>query len=436
MRGSLIWMEKNSRIMYLLILLLISCLVFFSQKDRMLSILSKDRPLNILFVLVDNQIVNMVGCYPTAITSTPHIEQLASESVWFSQSFVTNAQEGPSRASILTGMYSHQNGKISNDTQLKVDCPILPGLLQDNGYETALFGKWGLLRMPHGFNHWCILPDDENDLPFKFISKDSIITHASNGPGAITDLAINWMHDRSGRAPFCLFVNYDIPGEKNQDLIDSELQVKGKGETKVLLVRALDDEIGRLYSFLKHNGMLKNTLIIYTSDQGGILGKDGCTQNGLMYDQFIQVPLIVRMPDDVKHPTGELSPMVLNIDHMPTLLEAAQVDIPETVQGQSYWPYLIGQKPADWRKAMYYHYQDYPGDAMVKRHYGIRDDRYKLIHFYYDTDKWEFYNLQEDPKERHNLFFQKEYRKVIDSLKMELEELQLSIDDPVLYRFY
>ena len=107
------------------------------------------------------------------------------------------------------------------------------------------------------------------------------------------------------------------------------------------------------------------------------------------------------------------------------------VDIPEDIQGVSLLPLLKGERPKDWRKSLYYHFYEYPAEHAVKRHYGVRTERYKLIHFYNDIDAWELYDLKKDPREMHNLFGKPGYEKITEKLKGELVKLQTQYDDPI-----
>ena len=128
---------------------------------------------------------------------------------------------------------------------------------------------------------------------------------------------------------------------------------------------------------------------------------------------------------------GEITEMVQNIDYAPTFLDLAGAEIPSDIQGVSLLPLLKGEKPSDWRKSLYYHFYEYPAEHMVKRHYGVRTERYKLIHFYNDIDEWELYDLQEDPKEMNNLFGKEGYGEVTKELKEELKKLQAQYNDPI-----
>lgn len=200
-------------------------------------------------------------------------------------------------------------------------------------------------------------------------------------------------------------------------------------------IKSVDDNIGVLMDYLKKEGLLENTLIVYTSDQGFYMGEHGWFDKRFMYEESLSTPLIVRIPEKFSDFRGRVEAMVQNIDHAPTFLEIAHANIPRDIQGKSYLPWLKGNEPDNWRKGIYYHYQEFPAEHMVKRHYGIRGDRYKLIHFYFDINNWEFYDLNTDPCEMRNLIGEPEYQSRIDSMKQELRKLQIHYDDPVRNKF-
>lgn len=195
--------------------------------------------------------------------------------------------------------------------------------------------------------------------------------------------------------------------------------------------KSVDDNIGILLDYLEESGLLESTIIVYTSDQGFYVGEHGWFDKRFMYEESLRTPLLVRLPDRFSHYRGDVTQLVQNIDHAPTFLELAGVEIPSDIQGQSYLPLLKGENPSTWRKAIYYHYQEYPAEHMVKRHYGIRDQRYKLIHFYQDIDAWEFYDLEKDPAEMHNLIKDPAYQDEIARIKEDLLKLLEQYDDPI-----
>ena len=215
---------------------------------------------------------------------------------------------------------------------------------------------------------------------------------------------------------------------KGKELVKWKYQRYVKDYLKT--AKALDDNIGRLMAYLKANNMLENTIVIYTSDQGFYMGEHGWFDKRFMYEESFSTPHIVRMPSKYKA-QDRVDALIQNIDHTPTFLEIAGVKIPDDIQGKSYLPFLKGEKPKNWRNSLYYHYYEYPGEHAVKRHYGIRTQRYKLIHFYNDIDSWELYDLQKDPSEMQNLINNPAYMDTIELLKKDLETLQTQYDDPI-----
>ena len=197
-------------------------------------------------------------------------------------------------------------------------------------------------------------------------------------------------------------------------------------------VKSLDDNVGRVLDYLKEKNMLDNTLVVYTSDQGFYMGEHGWFDKRFMYEESMHTPLIMRLPKGFDR-KGDITELVQNIDYAPTFLELAGAPVPEDIQGVSLLPLLKGEKPADWRKSLYYHFYEYPAEHMVKRHYGVRTERYKLNHFYNYIDVCELYDLQSDPSEMHNLYGQKEYEPVVTELKTELARLQEQYKDPVRF---
>lgn len=189
-------------------------------------------------------------------------------------------------------------------------------------------------------------------------------------------------------------------------------------------VRSLDNNVGRLLAYLDEQGLAENTLVVYTSDQGFYLGEHGWFDKRYMYEQSLRTPLVMRFPAalQIKGPSDQL---VQNIDYAPTFMDLAGLEVPDDMQGQSLIPMLQGDT-TQWRQAIYYHYYEYPNEHGVKKHYGVRTDRYKLIHFYGDIDTWELYDLQADPEEMHNLYGLPEYEAVTTEMKTRLQQLQES----------
>jgi arylsulfatase A-like enzyme len=193
-------------------------------------------------------------------------------------------------------------------------------------------------------------------------------------------------------------------------------------------IRSVDENVGRVLDYLEENGLTENTLVVYTSDQGFYMGEHGWFDKRFMYEESLRTPLLMRLPKGYSA-KGEITELVQNIDYAPTFLDFAGVEIPAEIQGKSIKPLLSEEKNLKWRDGIYYHYYEFPNEHMVKKHYGIRTDRYKLIHFYDDIDEWELYDLENDPTEMNNLIHSAEHTKIIAELKNNLKELQELYDD-------
>ncbi len=232
----------------------------------------------------------------------------------------------------------------------------------------------------------------------------------------------DWFYDS-------LSVDFHKRALTGKELAEFKFQRYMRDYAKVL--KSLDDNVGRTLDYLEKAGMLENTLVVYTSDQGFYMGEHGWFDKRFMYEESFSTPLVMRLPEGLKA-RGEITELVQNIDYAPTFLDIAGAEIPEDIQGVSLLPLLKGEHPKDWRKSLYYHFYEYPAEHMVKRHYGVRTaDGWKLIHFYKDIDVWELYNLNDDPKEMNNLYGKPGTEKITKKLMKELNRLQVQYDDPI-----
>jgi len=449
----------------------------------------KSKRPNIIFIMADDHSTDAISCYGSKINKTPNLDSLAAGGMKFANCFCTNSICIPSRAVILTGKYSHINRTTGNWNVFDGSQQTLPKLMQKGGYQTAVVGKWHLRSVPTGFDHYCVLTGglgDGQGLYFDptFLEDGKDIKTTGYVTDIITDKAMEWVDRCDKSKPFFLMYHHKAPhrnwlaDDKHADMYkddhvpepttfnddyatrsraayDQEMSVandmtqrdlKGsspeglsKQERKewnyqryikdyLRCVASVDDNVGRLLDHLDKKGLTDNTIVIYTSDQGFFIGDHGWYDKRFMYEQSLRMPLLIRYPKKVK-PASVNNDMVLNLDFAPTLLDWAQIAIPKDIQGRSFKPNMLGRKPSNWRQSMYYHYYDFPSGHLVKRHYGIRTKRYKLIHFYYDIDTWELYDLQQDPNELNNLYEKPEYAKTIESLKNELARLRKQYGD-------
>ena len=197
-------------------------------------------------------------------------------------------------------------------------------------------------------------------------------------------------------------------------------------------VAGVDEAVGRMLKYLDDNGLAENTVVIYSSDQGFYLGDHGWFDKRFMYEPSLRMPLLVRWPGVTK-PGSLNTDLVQNLDFAETFLDIAGLAAPSDMQGRSIVPLLKGQTPSDWRKSIYYHYYEFFSDRTasheVRRHYGVRTDRYKLIHFY-NEDEWELFDLQNDPDEMKSIYADPANADLVKQLQAEIVRLQKQYQVP------
>lgn len=396
---------------------------------------------NILFIMSDDHAAHAIGAYGSRINRTPNIDRIAAGGMRFDQCFCTNSICAPSRAVILTGLYSHLNGVKTLDDRLDRHLLTFPSLLRARGYQTAIIGKWhlghGPAWDPSGFDEWNVLPGqgDYFDPPMLHMGREEV--HPGYVTEILTDLALQFLHNRDPDRPFLLMLHHKAPhrpwlpdarharlyedeeipepasfdddyagrpaAEAAEMRVDRDLTFEDlkapvpEGLTKteekswkyqryikdyLRCVASIDDNVGRVLDALDANGLTESTVVIYTSDQGFFLGDHGFYDKRLMYEESLRMPFLVRYPPLVD-PSESTDAMALNIDFAPTFLDLAGVPVPDTFQGRSLLPILKGDPPENWRQAMYYRYWMHL-DAYHKiwAHLGIRTERYKLVYYY------------------------------------------------------
>ena len=193
-------------------------------------------------------------------------------------------------------------------------------------------------------------------------------------------------------------------------------------------VKSVDDNIGRVLTYLKENNLEDNTIIVVTSDQGFYLGDHGFFDKRFIYEESLRMPFMVKYPERIK--AGSVNEdIITNIDFAPTLLELAGITTTQKMQGTSFVPVLEGNTPKDWQDAMYYHYYEFPFWHHVQPHYGIRTQKYTLAHFYYNIDVWELYDLEKDPNQMNNIYNNPNYASTIAELKVKLKNLMIKYEN-------
>ena len=491
-----------------IVAVLISLFAFCQQHGQAAE---PQRP-NILFIFTDDLTCQAVSAYgeKRKLLSTPNIDRIAQEGIRFDRCLVTNSICGPSRATILTGKYSHRNGFYNNsNSRFDSSQPTFPKAMQAAGYSTAMIGKWHLISDPTGFDHWHILPGQGVYYNPPMIRNVEQVKHEGYATDIITDLSIEWLKARDKTKPFVLMSQHkaphrewapalrdlgwdhdrqypepdtlfdEFPGRSNAvrdhdmgidrtftdldakltpppNLTPEQLKVwneyygprneafrKANPQGKDLVrwrynrymhdylacVKAVDDNVGRLLGFLEQEGLAKNTLVVFTSDQGFYLGEHGWFDKRWIFEESLRSPLVMRMPGLIK--PGQVSQQIVSlIDFAPTFLELAGLESLPEAQGRSLLPLMKGEHPADWRKSLYYHYYEFPVPHRVRPHYGVITDRYKLVHYYLpDVDDWELLDREQDPSEVKSFYHDPAYADVVKYLHTELDRLRVEVKE-------
>jgi arylsulfatase A-like enzyme len=477
---------------------------------------SKKQP-NILFIMTDDHALSAISAYQgflAEVAPTPNIDRIATEGVLFKNMFCNNSICGPSRASILTGKYSHINGFYKNEGGGDFDGSqqTFPKLLQKAGYETAVIGKWHLGTSPTGFDHFKVLFNKGGqgsyyNPEFEVKGSQNIVEEGKFSTTVIKEDALAWLeNERTKDKPFMLMYQFKAPhrpwepGPDYKDYLadvtiphpetynddyqgrdaakDAWMRIDGHMNRKdvkikppegltpeelsawnkygnedgefwtpdenmtdaerkdwkfqrylkdyLRCVKAVDDAVGAMLNYLDESGLAENTIVIYTSDQGFYIGEHGWFDKRFMYEESMHMPLLVRYPSKIKKGTVN-DDLLMNVDFAPTLLNIAGADIPSDIQGKSFLPLLTNNENETFRDAVYYHYYEFPYWHHVQPHYGIRTDRYKLIHYYYNVDTWELFDLKNDPNELNNLYEDKGYLNLIEKLKLRLDGLKKEV---------
>ena len=465
---------------------------------------------NILFIMSDDHAAHAISAYGSRINLTPQIDRLARGGMRFGNCFAVNSICSPSRATILTGKYSHLNG-VTVFNRFDGGQPTVAKYLQATGYYTGMIGKWHLTSDPTGFDYWNILPGQGDYHNPVLIEMGEPQKHKGYVTDVITDYAIDFMKRRPKDKPFFLMCHHKAPhrnwqpDEKHAHMLDdidipepatfnddystrspaateatmridrdltwndlkltppaglkgvelrkwqasvmTEVTLTNKQGQVVTLtgealkkwkyqryikdylrcIASVDDNVGRLLDYLDASGLAKNTIVIYTSDQGFFLGDHNWFDKRFMYEESLRMPLLVRYPPLIK-PGTTASKMVINCDFAPTFMDLAGLDVPSDMQGRSILPLLRGTAPEDWRTSMYYRYYHYPADHRVQPHYGLRTETDKLIYFN-KLDAWELFDLKKDPRELRNVIDDPAYAATVKTLKAELFKLKKDLKD-------
>lgn len=526
---------------------------------------------NIVYIMCDDHAFQCISAYGSPISKlapTPNIDRIAERGMRFDRAFVENSLSTPSRACLMTGLYSNQNGQRQLGEGIDTTRTFFTEQLQQAGYQTAVVGKWHMGCDPKGFDYYHIYNDQGQYYNPQYRGTDTdgkYIVEEGYSTDLTTDHALSFIEHRDTNKPFCLLLHHKAPHRnwlantkyfgmydnvtfpmpetfyddyetrgsavrtqkmsvtkdmrweqdfkvpemldtanadswdsylslmnevnrmnpeqriawgkyyfpRNRRLLEAHLTGKELDEWKyqnyirdyMSVIKSVDESVGRVLDYLYSHGLTDNTIIVYTSDQGFYMGEHGWFDKRFMYEESLRTPLLIAYPGHIQ-PGSVCNKLVQNIDYAPTFLDLAGISKPKELPGRSLTPlFKAGDKVKGWRNSIYYHYYDYPTFHMVRKHDGVRTDRYKLIHFYGEggldavkENKYqrqpgtrehgcmtyltslgyfepkdstvnynELYDLQADPHELNNLYGKPGYEKITKQLQKQLTDYRKSI---------
>ena len=547
----------------------LSCIAATAQAQQKAAAATQ-RP-NIVYIMCDDHAFQCISAYGSPISKlapTPNIDRIAQRGMRFDRAFVENSLSTPSRACLMTGLYSNQNGQRQLGEGIDTTRTFFTEQLQQAGYQTAVVGKWHMGCDLKGFDYYHIYNDQGQYYNPQYRGTDTdgkYIVEEGYSTDLTTDHALSFIEHRDTNKPFCLLLHHKAPHRnwlantkyfgmydnvtfplpetfyddyetrgsavrtqkmsvtkdmrweqdfkvpemldtanadswdsylslmnevnrmnpeqriawgkyyfpRNRRLLEARLTGKELDEWKyqnyirdyMSVIKSVDESVGRVLDYLDSHGLTDNTIIVYTSDQGFYMGEHGWFDKRFMYEESLRTPLLIAYPGHIQ-PGTVCNKLVQNIDYAPTFLDLAGISKPKELPGRSLTPlFKAGDKVKGWRNSIYYHYYDYPTYHMVRKHDGVRTDRYKLIHFYgaggldaVKENKYqrqpgtrehgcmkyltslgyfepkdsavnynELYDLQADPHELNNLYGKPGYEKITKQLQKQLTDYRKSI---------
>jgi arylsulfatase A-like enzyme len=439
---------------------------------------SSKRP-NIIFFLVDDQRNDVLSCEGHPTVRTPTIDQLAREGVKFSNAFVTTSICAASRASILTGLYEKKHNYTFGKPPIKTGYAALsyPYLLRRSGYNTGFIGKFGvqLENQDSLINElFDYFEPSAQAMPHFIEMEDGSLRHSAEIKG---DQAIDYINRQSPEVPFCLSVSFNAvhavdgnktPGgeghypypkavsklyegiemnpphlsdpsiyENHPDFLknslnrerffwrwdtDEKYQVNMRAYFR--MISGYDNVMKRVLSHLKERDMDKNTIVIFSADNGYYMGNRGFAGKWSHYEESLRVPLIILDPQAPMSTRGsKAEEVVLNLDIPSTILDYAGISVPDLYQGSSLLPIVEQRKPTEWRKQFFCeHRMDHP---KIPKYVGVRGERYVYARYYEQDPPYEYlHDLSEDPDQLVNFSSNATYQNVLEEMRRQCDELE------------
>lgn len=432
------------------------------------------KPRNVVFILSDDHRYDAMSFLGHQFAKTPVMDSLAANGAHVKNALVTTSLCSPSRASILTGLYTFRHRVIDNNRPIPAGTVYFPQYLQKAGYATGFIGKWhmgGESDKPQpGWDHWVsfagqghYLPPNPNytlNVNGERVKQKGYITHE------LTDYAVDWLkQQKPSDKPFFLYLSHKAvhanftPEKKYEDSIKhlpfirpasekntatdlhkprwlrdqrnswhgvdfpyhSELDIERYYKRYCETLRTVDDSIGRVIKQLKEMGIYEDTLIIYMGDNGFMFGEHGLIDKRVAYETSMRVPMLVQCPAIIKGGTV-VDDMVANIDVAPTVMQAMGLEKPTHMDGDSFLPLILGKKNK-WRNEFLYVYYWEKNFPQTPTTFAIRSNRYKYITYYGLWDADEFYDIHNDPDESKNLFYDPAFKKQAKKMENKLYKM-------------
>ena len=422
--------------------------------------------------MCDDQRHDCMSCADHPFIATPNMDRLAEEGIQFTNGFTGIPLCAPSRATHLTGLYPHQHGVVHNRAQLKTEVDTWPELLQKAGYRTGFFGKihYSTTTQPSGmpqagFDRWVSFQGQgEYNDPTLIIDGKSI-RHQGYNTDLLADYANKFIMNEDERpwaicvwfkAPHGPFtppsryadsyadIELDLPKAFNASTIGKPLSLRTRKpmghehgwypdgtfirdkywdqfmRDYVRTIQGVDDAMGSLLNTLDQNGLTENTMVIHTSDHGYFHGEFGLADKRWMYDPSIRIPYLIRYPNLVQSVGKSVDDLVLSLDIPATIMDFCGLGVPNNYQGYSLRPLLV--KDGKWnRQNVFIEYFEDPPFPDLPSMLCLRTQTRKLIRYLRSGEGDEFYDLDQDPEERHNVINEPNYAEQVEDLQRQLD---------------
>ena len=397
---------RHSFLIALLLALAVACL--FSTTN----LSAADKP-NVVLIYIDDLGYGDLGCYDCKDIPTPNVDRLAREGVRFTASYIANPPCCPSRCSLMMGQYGQRFGKygMSRGLPIPEDRPTLANHLATNGYVTGQIGKWdigsknqGPLQV--GFMEVAQKPPKKKGSKYFCTNKEGKTQWLTDYDG---DNIIKFI-ERHKTDPFFLYWSPEAVHSKNNEAppsLTKRTTAKGKRSKLAGAIVSVDDQVGKLMKALNQHGLRKNTLVIFSSDNGANVGEEGSSApyrggkgSGTQQEGWVRVPTILSMPSVV--PQGmDYHKQIANFDFYSTIASVAGLPIPKHCDGVNLIPYLTGEKKEEPHEYLFW-LNNEPGDAVRRHLIAVRWGKWRLYKKY-KNDPWQLFDLKADPKEETNL---------------------------------